>query len=159
MSTGDQLPFLQSNSLYSSFLMSVYTLYCDGAARGNPGPASAGAVLKNEKGEIVDEVSEYLGETTNNQAEYQALILGLKKAIKHKVEKLEVYLDSELVVKQMNRLYKVKHPAMLSLFEEAVLLSKKIPSVKISHIRREKNSEADLLANLAIDQHFAKAES
>ncbi len=137
--------------------MSVYTLYCDGAARGNPGPASAGAVLKNEKGEIIDEVSEYLGETTNNQAEYQALILGLKKAIKHQVEKLEVYLDSELVVKQMNRLYKVRHPAMLSLFEEAVILSRKFSSVKISHIRREKNSEADLLANLAIDQHLANS--
>lgn len=139
--------------------MLTYTLYCDGAARGNPGPASAGAVLKNEKGEIIDEVSEYLGETTNNQAEYQALILGLKKAIKHKVEKLEVYLDSELVVKQMNRLYKVKHPAMRSLFEDAVILSKKFSSFKISHIRREKNSEADLLANAAIDRHFINSHS
>lgn len=132
--------------------MSHYTLYCDGAARGNPGPAAAGAVLKNAKGEILEEISEYLGETTNNQAEYRALLLGLQKAIEHKVEKLEVFLDSELVVKQINRLYKVKHPAIIPLFEEANSLLRKIPSITVKHVLREKNKEADLLANLAIDR-------
>ena len=131
--------------------MPTYTLYCDGAARGNPGPASAGAVLKNEKGEIVEEVSEYLGETTNNQAEYQALLFGLKKAIKHKVKNLEIFLDSELVVKQLNKLYKVKHPALIPLFQEVTKLLQEIPNFKIQHIPREKNEEADLLANRAID--------
>ncbi|MFO1518848.1 MAG: ribonuclease HI family protein [bacterium] len=133
-----------------------YQLFCDGAARGNPGPASAGAVIKNASGEVVAEISEYLGETTNNQAEYQALRFGLQKALELKIHELDVFLDSELVVKQVKGLYKVKHPDLIPLHREIKSLLGKFSHVSVSHVYREKNKEADKLANLAIDRHFSK---
>lgn len=136
--------------------MKTHQLFCDGASRGNPGPASAGSVLKNMEGETIAEVSYYLGEMTNNQAEYRALLLGLRKALEHKIESLKVYLDSELVVKQIKGIYKVKHPDLIPLFDEIKKLIRKFSSFEISHVFREKNKEADKLANLAIDRHFKK---
>jgi|SRR5215471_7757924 len=133
-----------------------YELFSDGAARGNPGPAGAGALLRSQGGEVLAEISEYLGETTNNQAEYQALLLGLKKAQELKLTTLKVFLDSELVVKQLNGDYKVKHPDLIPLYREVVALLKKFPSIAVAHVYREKNKEADKLANLAIDSHFSK---
>ena len=99
--------------------MAKIIIHSDGGARGNPGPAGIGAVLNNEKGEVLAEISKYLGETTNNQAEYQALIAGLEKAKELKAEELECYLDSELVVKQLNREYKVKNAELAPLFFES----------------------------------------
>jgi len=137
-------------------MTTTYVLFSDGAARGNPGPAGAGALLRSEEGEILAEISEYLGETTNNQAEYQALLLGLKKAEELKLTTLKVFLDSELVVKQLNGDYKVKHPDLIPLYREVSALLKKFPSIAVAHVYREKNKEADKLANLAIDNHFSK---
>jgi ribonuclease HI len=137
-------------------MTTAYELFSDGAARGNPGPAGAGALLRSEDGEILAEISEYLGETTNNQAEYQALLLGLKKAEELKLTTLKVFLDSELVVKQLNGDYKVKHPDLIPLYREVSALLKKFPSIAVAHVYREKNKEADKLANLAIDNHFSK---
>ena len=134
----------------------TFELFTDGAARGNPGPASIGAVLKNPSGENVAEISEYLGETTNNQAEYRALLAGLQKALELTVKKINVFLDSELVVKQLKGEYKVKHPDLIPLFEEIKLLIRKFPEIQISHVRREKNKEADKLANLALDKLIDK---
>jgi len=134
--------------------MSLHRLFSDGAARGNPGPAGAGALIQDEKGQVVGEISEYLGETTNNQAEYQALLLGLAKAHELKVKNLEVFLDSELVVKQLNGQYRVKHPDLIPLFEKVKRQLEEFHTRKVAHVYREMNQEADRLANLAIDRHF-----
>jgi len=128
-----------------------FIIYTDGGARGNPGPAGIGAVLKNKEGKTVATISEYIGEATNNQAEYRAVVVALGKAKKLGAQELEFYLDSELVVKQLNREYKVKDKNLAPLFVKiynAVLSFKK---VTFKHIGREKNEEADRLVNKAID--------
>ena len=127
-------------------------VYTDGGARGNPGPAGIGAVLYDEQKNIVAEISEYIGKATNNQAEYKAVIAAITKAKELGAKELDFYLDSELVVKQLNREYKVKNNGLAPLFVQiynAVLSFKK---VTFSHIRREMNKEADRLANLAMDR-------
>lgn len=128
------------------------TIFTDGGARGNPGPAGIGAVAYGESQETVFEISEYLGETTNNQAEYRAVIRALEEAKKHDSEELDFYLDSELVVKQLNREYKVKNQDLAPLFLKIYNLTMGFKKVKFSHIPREKNKEADKLANLAMDR-------
>ena len=132
--------------------MPQYYLYTDGAARGNPGPAGAGAYICTPAGDVVAEIAEYLGETTNNVAEYQGLLFGLKKLIELKTHSVEVRADSELMVKQINGQYRVKHPNLIPLHAEAKQLMRKIPEVKIVHVRREKNKDADRLSNVAIDK-------
>lgn len=134
--------------------MPKYLLYTDGAARGNPGPAGAGAYICTEDGKIVAEIAEYLGETTNNVAEYKGLLYGLEKLVALGAQEVEVLADSELMVKQLNGLYRVKHPNLIPLYREAQALLKKIPSYTIRHVRREMNKDADRLSNLAIDEHF-----
>lgn len=126
--------------------------FSDGGARGNPGPAGIGAVLFNDKNEIVEELSFYLGETTNNQAEYRALIMVMKKAQSLGATELECYLDSELVVKQLNREYKVKNKDLAPLFLEVHNISLSFKKVSFHHVPREKNSIADGLANQAMDR-------
>ncbi len=132
--------------------MPQYYLYTDGAARGNPGPAGAGAYICTPQGEVVAEIAEYLGETTNNVAEYQGLLFGLKRLIELKAGSVEVRADSELMVKQINGQYRVKHPNLIPLHAEAKQLMRKIPEVKVVHVRREQNKDADRLSNTAIDQ-------
>lgn len=126
--------------------------FSDGGARGNPGPAGIGAVLYDENKKIIAEVSEYLGETTNNQAEYRALLAALKKAASLKATELICYLDSELVVKQLNREYKVKNKDLAPLFLEVYNLSLSFQKIIFKHIPREQNSVADRLANEAMDR-------
>ena len=128
------------------------TIYSDGGARGNPGPAGIGAVIYDEAGQVIGEVSEYLGVATNNQAEYKALIAALKKAASLKAAEVVCYLDSELVVKQLNREYRVKDKDLAPLFLEVYNLSLGFSKISYIHIRREKNKEADRLANLAMDR-------
>ncbi len=137
--------------------MNKLITYTDGGARGNPGPAAGGAVIKNEKEEIILKTSKYLGETTNNVAEYEALVLALQKAkgifktqkIKNKI--LECYLDSELVVKQLNHEYKIKDENMQKLFIKVWNLTLDFDSVKFIHIPREENKLADELVNKELD--------
>ncbi|MFC1613542.1 ribonuclease HI family protein [Patescibacteria group bacterium] len=131
-------------------------LYSDGGARGNPGPAGIGAVLKNLKGEVVAEISEYIGETTNNQAEYKALIRGLEKAKELGVKEVECYLDSELVVKQMKREYRVKDKGLTPLFVQVWNLTLGFKKISFTHIPREMNREADKLVNEAILNELSK---
>ncbi len=131
--------------------MPKYFLYTDGAARGNPGPAGAGAYICTEDGEVVAEIAEYLGETTNNVAEYKGLIFGLQKLLEIGAQDVEIRADSELMVKQLNGQYRVKHPNLIPLFREAKALLQRIKSVRIQHVRREMNKEADRLSNEAID--------
>lgn len=132
--------------------MKKIIIYSDGGARGNPGPAGIGAVLRSENGLVLAEISKYLGETTNNQAEYQALIAALEKAKDLNGEEIECYLDSELVVKQLNREYKVKNAELAPLFLKIHNLSLVFKKISYHHVRRECNKEADHLANLAMDK-------
>lgn len=127
-------------------------IFTDGGARGNPGPAGIGAVLYDAKHQIVAEISEYLGIATNNQAEYKALIAALTKAASFGANELECYLDSELVVKQLKREYKVKNKDLAPLFLEIHNLSFKFKQISYTHIPRERNKEADRLANEAMDR-------
>lgn len=127
-------------------------LYCDGASRGNPGPAAIGAVLyrKNET-EPLTRVSRTIGRATNNIAEYTALREGLTAALAHHPGHLEIRLDSELIVKQIRGEYRVKNANLRPLYEAVRTLLQKFPAWRIRHIPREKNGEADRLANLALD--------
>ena len=129
-----------------------YTLYTDGGARGNPGPAGAGAVLLDQDGNEVEAFSRYLGETTNNQAEYQGLIMGLEGALAHKAIRLTIRLDSELVVRQINGQYKVKNPGLKPLYQKARRLLEAFDRVTIGHVPRAQNKRADELANQAMNR-------
>ncbi len=127
-------------------------IYSDGGARGNPGPAGIGAVLKNEKGQIIAQISEYLGVATNNQAEYKAIIRGLEEANKQGANHVEANLDSELVVKQLNGEYKVKNSGLAPLFLQIHDYRQNFKKIEFKHIKREFNKEADKLANEAMNR-------
>ncbi|KKS34760.1 MAG: Ribonuclease H [Parcubacteria group bacterium GW2011_GWC2_42_12] len=127
-------------------------IYTDGGARGNPGPAGIGCVIFDGQGTLVEEISQGIGETTNNQAEYQALIAGLAKAKELGGRELEVFLDSELVVKQLNREYRVKDKDLAPLFVKVYNLTLSFKRVIFKYIRREENELADALVNLALDK-------
>ena len=129
-------------------------IYTDGGARGNPGPAGVGVVIYDENNKVVQELGEYIGEQTNNQAEYKALILGLVRAKTLGAEELVCYLDSELVVKQMQGKYKVKNANMKPLYKEAVEMAGYFKQISYAHVVREKNTEADRLVNEAIDEEM-----
>lgn len=134
------------------------TLNTDGGARGNPGPAAAGAVVKNSRDEIVKTASRYLGETTNNQAEYRALILGLEAVAKANPQisladvELTIKMDSELIVRQMKGEYKVRASDLIDLYLEAKQLSGRFGKAVFTHVRREQNTEADALVNQVLDR-------
>ena len=126
-------------------------IFCDGASRGNPGPASAGAVLFGEGGRVLAEVSQRLGIATNNVAEYAALVLALKKARELGASGVTLKADSQLVIRQLTGHYKVKHPEMKKFHAEAMELLKGFPGWSAKHVPREENAHADRLANLALD--------
>ncbi len=128
------------------------TIYTDGGARGNPGPAAIGVIIKNALGNTVAGYGEYLGKQTNNYAEYSALISGLKKAKELGADEVECVLDSELVTKQMNRQYKVKEPTLQKLFIQTFNLASAFKRVCFRHIRREGNKEADGWVNKILDE-------
>ena len=135
----------------STRTMSV-SLYCDGASRGNPGPSGAGVVLLDKKGEQIFELSRYLDKGTNNEAEYRALIRGLEAAADLGVKRVEIFLDSELVVRQLSGKYKVRNARLRSLFDQAVSILQQFDDYAIFHVGRELNQQADRLANEAIDR-------
>ena len=126
-------------------------LYTDGGARGNPGPAGIGAVLLTASGDVVEELGDFIGKATNNVAEYQALLAGLELALDRGVGRLDVFLDSELVVRQVNGNYKVKDAGLKPLHAQACQLLSRFHEVDVKHVRREQNAEADRLVNEAID--------
>ena len=137
--------------------MKKIIIYTDGGSRGNPGPSAIGIVFCNEKGEIIKKYSEVLGESTNNEAEYQAVIFALKKfkaLFGNKLAKnseIEVRADSELLIKQMQGLYKILEPKIQELFLVVWNLKLDFKKVKFKIIPREKNKEADRLVNEALD--------
>jgi ribonuclease HI len=126
-------------------------LFTDGAARGNPGPAGAGAVIISPEGHVVAKVGKYLGETTNNVAEYTGLILGLKRAKAMGLRELEVLADSELLVKQLSGEYAVKADHLRPLHDEAQALLKGFDQIELRHVPREENTAADEMSTRAID--------
>lgn len=135
-------------------------IFTDGGARNNPGPAGAGAVIVDSRGKVLKEVSKFLGERTNNWAEYEAVILGLselKKLIPEKERKeveVEIKMDSELVQKQLSNEYQVKEETLFSQFITTHnICVKDFPNISFTHIPREKNKRADRLANEAMDNH------
>lgn len=128
----------------------------DGGARGNPGPAGAGVVIRDEKNEIIGQHKKYLGEQTNNVAEYQALILALVESVKLGAESLKINMDSELIVRQMQGRYKIKEPTLKVLAQEVFKLMQKFKNVEFNHVFRESNKEADKLVNEAIDAALGK---
>jgi len=130
----------------------VLRLFTDGAARGNPGPAGLGMVLEDDQGLRLWGGHSYAGTATNNKAEYLALICGLRKAAEWRPERLEVYMDSKLVVEQVSGRYKVRNPDLQPLHRQAVDLLRQFPRVTVGHVPRERNRGADALANRAIDE-------
>jgi len=128
----------------------------DGGARGNPGPAGYGVVIEDEVGRSVAQLSEYLGKQTNNYAEYSGLIAALTYAQRHGFKALKVVSDSELMVKQITGEYKVNSPTLKDLHAQATKLINQFECFEIKHVLREKNREADRLANLAMDRGIAK---
>ncbi len=126
-------------------------IYADGAARGNPGPAGIGAVIEDERGRILKEISQFVGHKTNNQAEYMALIQGLEVAAEYQADAVQVRLDSKLLVHQLRGEYKVKSPLLKPLMSQVQELLARYRVVGIEHIERNYNRAADRLANRAID--------
>jgi ribonuclease HI/probable phosphoglycerate mutase len=143
---GDDLPQTESCKC---------VLYTDGASRGNPGKAGAGAVLFDEGGREIATCAQYLGTCTNNVAEYKALIIGLQKAKVLDCRDLLINLDSELIVKQIKGQYKVKNAALKPLFMEVISLLNELPTWTIHHVPRSQNARADQLANEGIDSNKA----
>lgn len=141
--------------------MEHFTIYIDGSSRGNPGPAGLGALFVNEKDKSLKKYSQFLGEKTNNEAEYLALIFALKKAKfllgKEKIKKalIEIKSDSQLLIKQINGQYKIKEPKIQKLFIEVWNLKIDFPNLKFILIPREKNKEADRLSNLAYETYYS----
>ena len=127
------------------------TIFSDGCARGNPGPAGCGVIIADADGRTILEKARYLGKATNNVAEYTALIDGLREAVELGAREVAVRTDSELVVRQLKGEYKVKDVKLKVLFAEAQRLSRGFAVLDVAHVERESNKEADRLANLAVD--------
>lgn len=129
--------------------------WIDGGARGNPGPAGWGVRLIRDDGEEIH-LRGFLGSATNNVAEYSALLEALATAVDEGATELTLFSDSQLLVRQMSGEYRVKHPNLIPLFLKARKLAAKIPKIRIEHVRREQNKEADQLANEAMDSRVSK---
>ncbi len=132
-------------------------VHVDGGARGNPGPAAAACVVSDPSGEVLEERARLLGEVTNNVAEYRALLLGLERARALGATEVEVVNDSELIAKQVQGLYKVKHAAMRPLHREAMAALREFERWSIRSVPRAQNADADALVNAALDQARAAA--
>ena len=126
-------------------------IFTDGASRGNPGPAAIGALIKDTGGKFITSISQSIGRTTNNQAEYRAIIAALEQAIKLGADHVEIRSDSELVTRQITGRYRVKTASLMPLYLKAKQLQSQLKGFTITHIPRQQNREADLLANMALD--------
>ncbi len=148
--------FKRQRLAFVIFIMKIY-INTDGGSRGNPGPAALGTIFSNEQGEVLKKYSQALGQATNNEAEYQALIFALKKAkaifgkAKIKQLEIEVRLDSELIVKQLNHQYKIEEKNLQPLFLKVWNLILDFGPIEFKAVPREKNQEADRLVNEALD--------
>ena len=125
-------------------------IFTDGAARNNPGPASIGAIIRDTEGNSINSISRPIGNTTNNQAEYRAVIAALEYALRSGVSQVDMYSDSELIVNQLNGQYRVKEATLKPLYQRVKQLQIQLESFKITHVPREQNEEANRLANMAL---------
>ena len=132
--------------------MEKFIVFTDGGARGNPGPAGIGVVIQDARGKALAAFGDYIGETTNNQAEYRAMIVALERAKELGATEVDAFADSELLVKQLNRVYKVKSAGLAPLFVKAWNLAAGFRRCTFRHVRREENREADRFVNAAIDR-------
>ena len=132
--------------------MVFYKIYTDGGSRGNPGPSGAGGVIQDPSGETVAEISEFLGHQTNNYAEYMGLLLTLQRAKELKITSVDVFMDSKLIVEQMNGNYQVKNEALKIIYNQIKQIH--FEKITFTHIYREHNKHADMLVNRAIDKHI-----
>ncbi|MEE9520563.1 MAG: ribonuclease HI family protein [Dehalococcoidales bacterium] len=130
--------------------MKKVIIHADGASRGNPGPAAIGATIKDEQGKLIACISQGIGRTTNNQAEYRAVIAALEKAIRLGAEEVDINLDSQLVVKQISGEYRVKKPALKPLYQQVKQRQSLLKGFSIAYIPRRQNTEADRLASRAL---------
>ena len=131
--------------------MKEAVIYADGASRGNPGPAAIGATIKDKRGRLITFISQRIGRTTNNQAEYRAIIAALEEAIRLGAKQVDIKTDSELIVKQINGEYRVKKATLKPLYRQVKRLQNQLKGFTITHIPRHQNTEADKLANKALD--------
>ena len=127
----------------------------DGASLGNPGPAAIGATVKDEQGRLVTSISQAIGRTTNNQAEYRAVIAALEEATRLGAREVTINLDSELIVRQVNGKYRVKNAALKPLYQQVKEFQSRFESFTITHIPRQQNKEADRLAHIALRGHHS----
>ena len=134
---------------------STLVMQFDGGSRGNPGPAGCGVTLTTAAGELVYELGDFLGNHTNNYAEYSGLLRGAEAAVKLGARKLEIRADSELVVRQILGIYRVKNAALRPLYQQALDLLNKIPAWSIQHVYRSSNARPDELANMAMNRKRA----
>ena len=132
-------------------MTATWTVFTDGASRGNPGPSSIGAVVDDSAGKEVHTVSRRLGRATNNEAEYQAVIAGLEAALGLGGGSVDLRMDSQLIVRQLEFRYRVRNARLRPFFERVVELRRQFESFKVTHVPREQNKRADQLANLALD--------
>ncbi len=138
-----------------SFKMKELEIYIDGASKGNPGPSGIGVVICRD-GQTIKNIASYIGNTTNNIAEYTALIYGLQEGLILKVERIKINTDSQLLYRQLKRIYKIKNPNILGLYSQVQHLISAFNEVSINHISREENRGADKLANQAVKQAAKK---
>jgi len=131
-------------------------LHTDGGSRNNPGPAAWGFVIKDEKGDVLLERGEYIGETTNNVAEYMAVVKGLEEVIEQGATDVIIKMDSQLIVRQMSGQYKIKQPHLIELAQMVKTLLAKFNSYRFEHVLRAFNKEADKQVNIALDAEEAK---
>ena len=150
-------PLRPGTSLQIGLPRGAAQLYVDGGSRGNPGKSAIGVVLQDERGELLAEIGRTIGIATNNVAEYRALLTGLELAQDHGIEQLQVFSDSELLVKQILGQYRVKNEGLQPLHEEAKERLKDFRRFTIKHVPREKNARADRLVNQALDEAAAGA--
>ena len=125
-------------------------IFTDGTAEPNPGPAAIGAIIKDEQGKLITSISQPIGQATNNQAEYRAIIAALENAISLGASQVDIHSDSELVVRQIDGRYRVKNAALKPLYQRVKQLQSQLKGFTITHIPRQQNIEADSLANMAL---------
>jgi len=140
--------------MWKTETLNTLTIFTDGGARGNPGPAAIGVVLLDDKGVIIGKIAKYIGPATNNIAEYLAVVYGLQEAVYHGAGKVILNVDSQIVARQLKGEYKVKDQNLRKFFDLAVSLSQRFDSIEIREIPRQKNKEADNLVNKALDRHL-----
>jgi ribonuclease HI len=155
-----QPPSKHSPGLFSAareWPVAHWIAHVDGGARGNPGPAGYGVTINDSSGKRLAELSEYLGHKTNNVAEYSGLVAALEYCLENGCKALQVISDSELIVKQMKGVYKVKHPELKQFHERAREMASRLGWFRIQHVLRERNHEADRLANAAMDRGMGRS--